>query len=111
MRKITTKGLRKFNFIMAAFHGIQGLAILLISRTFDISITGSYLEFNKTSQTLEPATTSLFNLSVPMLVASFFFLSALAHLCIATVYNKRYNKDLSNGINKIRWIEYSISAS
>ena len=111
MRKITTRGLRKFNCIMAAFHGLQGLAILLISRTFDISITGSYLEFNKTSQTLEPATTSLFNLSVPMLVASFFFLSALAHLFIATVYNKRYNKDLSNGINKVRWIEYSISAS
>lgn len=111
MSKVTTKGLRKFNFVMAAFHAIQGVVILLISRTFDIGITGSYLTFNRTTQTLEPATTHLFDLSVPMLIAAFFFLSSLAHLFIATLYNKRYNKDLARGINKMRWIEYSISAS
>jgi heliorhodopsin len=111
MGKITTSGLRTFNFIMAGLHAIQGLVILLLSRTFDISITGSYLTFDRASRTLEPATTYLFNLSIPMLIALFFFLSAGAHLFIATVYNKRYNKDLTRGINKIRWIEYSISAS
>lgn len=111
MSKITTKGLRTFNFIMAAFHGLQGIAILLISRAFDIPITGSYLTFNRTSQSLEPATAHLFDLSVPLLIALFFFLSAIAHLVIATIYNKKYNRDLAQGINKIRWIEYSISAS
>lgn len=111
MTNVTTGGLRKFNFIMAVFHAAQGFAILLISRTFDIGITGSYLTFNRATQSLEPATTHLFDLSVPMLVASFFFLSALAHLFIATIYNKRYNQSLAKGINKIRWIEYSISAS
>ena len=30
---------------------------------------------------------------------------------IATVYNNRYNANLKLGINKARWIEYSISAS
>ena len=30
---------------------------------------------------------------------------------IATVYNKRYNSNLKLGINKARWIEYSLSAS
>lgn len=111
MSNITTSGLRKFNFVMAAFHAAQGIAILLISRTFDIPITGSYLTFNRATQHLEPATAQLFNLSIPLLVALFFFLSAAAHLFIATVYNKRYNADLSRGINKVRWIEYSISAS
>jgi hypothetical protein len=96
---------------MAAFHAAQGIAILLISRTFDIPITGSYLTFNRATQHLEPATAQLFNLSIPLLVALFFFLSAAAHLFIATIYNKRYNADLSRGINKVRWIEYSISAS
>jgi hypothetical protein len=38
-------------------------------------------------------------------------LSAGAHLIIATIYNKKYNDDLSHGINKARWIEYAISAS
>lgn len=96
---------------MAAFHGLQGIIILLLSRSFEIPITGSYLTFDKTSQTLEPATAYLFDLSIPVLVALFFFLSAIAHLFIATVYNKRYNRDLANGINKVRWVEYSISAS
>ena len=111
MRKITTRGLRTFNFVMAALHGVQGIVILLISQSFDIPITGSFLSFNRTSQALEPATTHLFDLSIPLLVALFFFLSALAHLFIATIYNKRYNLDLAQGINKVRWIEYSISAS
>jgi hypothetical protein len=111
MTKPTTKGLRIFNLIMAAFHGIQGVIILGFSRAFDIPITGSFLTFDQTTQTLEPATTVLFDLSIPLLVALFFFLSAVAHLFIATLYNKKYNQDLGRGVNKIRWIEYSISAS
>lgn len=111
MLKPTTKGLRIFNFIMAAFHGIQGVIILLLSRTFDIPVTGSFLEFNQATQTLEPATTQLFDLSIPILVALFFFLSSAAHLFIATVYYKKYNLDLSRGMNKIRWVEYALSAS
>jgi len=96
---------------MAAFHAVQGVVILLISRTFDIAITGSYLTFDRTTQTLEPATTHLFDLPLPLLIALFFFLSALAHLFIATLYHKKYNRDLARGMNKMRWIEYSISAS
>lgn len=111
MSKITARGLRTFNFIMAAFHGVQGVAILLLSRTFDAPITGSYLTFNTTTQKLEPAATHLFDLSIPLLIALFFFLSAAAHLFIATLYNKKYNEGLSRGINRVRWIEYSISAS
>lgn len=111
MTKPTTKGLRIFNFIMAAFHATQGVIILLLSRTFDVPITGSYLTFDRTTQTLEPATTTLFDLSIPLLVALFFFLSAAAHLFIATLYNKKYNQDLTQGINRVRWIEYAISAS
>ncbi len=112
MSKTTTfRGLRRFNFIMAGLHGLQGVIILLISRTFDIPVTGYYLTFNRASQNLEPATTQLFSVSVPLLIAAFFFLSAAAHLFIATVYNKKYDQDLGHGINKVRWIEYAISAS
>lgn len=110
-KKATTRGLRKFNLIMAGLHALQGAAILALSRTFEIPVTGSYLTFDTTSRTLEPATTYLFDLSVPLLVATFFFLSAAAHLFIATIYNKKYNADLGRGINKVRWFEYSLSAS
>lgn len=109
--KITTYGLQKFNLVMGCLHLSQGVLILILSKSFTLPITGSYLFFNKNIQSLIPTSKVLFDLSLPMLIAIFFFLSAAAHLIIATVYNKTYNKDLSRGINKARWIEYSISAS
>ena len=48
---------------------------------------------------------------MPTFIAAFFFLSAIAHLFIETIYNKKYNEGLKRGINKVRWVEYSISAS
>jgi hypothetical protein len=48
---------------------------------------------------------------LPLLIAAFFFLSAAAHLIIATIYNKQYEAQVSRGINVARWIEYSLSAS
>jgi len=53
----------------------------------------------------------LFELSLPILIVLFLFMSAAAHFIIATVYNKKYNDNLDKGINKARWIEYSLSAS
>lgn len=96
---------------MALLHGLQGLAILVLSRHFILPISGNYLSFNQTSKQLEPASTVLFHLSLPILIAVFFFLSSAAHLIITTVYNKKYDENLAKGINKARWIEYSLSAS
>jgi hypothetical protein len=41
----------------------------------------------------------------------FLLISAATHLIIATIYRKEYEKCLKKGINKARWVEYSISAS
>ncbi len=111
MSKIKPKNLRIFNLVMAAMHAFQAILVLLLSKTFTLPVSGSYLSFNNSSQSLEPTTKTLFDLSLPMLIALFFLLSSVAHLIIATVYNKKYNRDLSRGINKARWVEYSISAS
>jgi hypothetical protein len=110
-KKISLQGLRKFNIIMAGLHFIQGLAVWVLSKEFSLPITGNYLRFNNDTQSLEPATRELFSLSLPMLIVGFFFLSALAHLIIATRYRKTYEANLRSGINKARWIEYSLSAS
>ncbi len=104
-------GLRKFNLIMAAVHALQGFAILALSKDFSLPVSGSFLSFNQVTRSLEPANTELFNISLPILIVGFLFLSAVAHLVIATVYNKQYNSDLSKGLNKARWIEYALSAS
>ncbi len=90
---------------------MQGVLVLWLSKSFDLPISAGYLAFNPATQQLEPATTTLFNLPLPMLVASFFFMSALAHIFIATVYFKWYGQGLARGINKVRWIEYAVSAS
>lgn len=110
-RTITFKGLRKFNLIMSALHAAQGLAVLILSTSFALPITGTYLRFNTATQHLDPATKTLFHIQLAWLIVAFFFLSAIAHLIVATIYNKRYNQNLKLGINKVRWIEYSASAS
>ncbi len=96
---------------MGGLHLFQGGLILALSKAFTLPISGNYLQFDSVRKTLEPTSKVLFDLSLPMLIAIFFFLSAGFHLIIATVYNKRYNSDLKVGLNKLRWIEYSISAS
>jgi hypothetical protein len=96
---------------MAFLHAIQGVAILILSRDFSLPVTASYLNFEPATQTLVPASSTLFDMPFPLLIAAFFFLSALAHLSIATFYNKTYNENLMRGINKARWWEYSFSAS
>ena len=111
MNRITVGRLRTFNIVMAILHAVQGGLVLLLSRDFELSLTGSYLAFNTQSQQLEPATAALFNISLPMLVAAFFFLSSIAHTFVATLYYKRYQEELKRGINHTRWIEYALSAS
>ncbi len=96
---------------MGILHLVQGVAVVLLSRDFRLPLTTGYLTFNAETQTLEPAAHTLANVPLPWLVAGFFFICALAHLTIATVYRKKYESDLQIGINKARWWEYSASAS
>lgn len=110
-RAITFKSLRRWNLSLAFLHAGQGIAVLCISRSFAIPISGTYLRFNHATQHLEPATKTLFHFQLSWLIVGFFFLSALAHLAVGTLYRQRYERNLQHGINKVRWIEYSVSAS
>lgn len=109
--KISKISLKKFNLIMSFLHFFQGTIILILSKEFLLPISGSFLKFDAVSQSLQSTSKFLFDFSLPTLIAVFFFLSASFHLIIATFYNKEYNLDLSKGMNKLRWIEYSLSAS
>ncbi|HUY53046.1 MAG TPA: heliorhodopsin HeR [Candidatus Dormibacteraeota bacterium] len=108
---ITYLKLRRLNLIAGFVHLISGIAIIAISRNFLIPISGNYLAYNTATKTLNPASTTLFNFQLPWLIAIFFFLSAFFHFLIATIYNEKYNSNLKLRINKVRWIEYSLSAS
>lgn len=103
--------LRRFNLIMAVFHFAQAVAVLLLSKDFGLPVTGTYLRFDNVSKSLQPTTETLFTLQLPLLIAGFLLLSSLFHLLIATVYRRQYTADLAKGMNKLRWVEYSLSAS
>jgi hypothetical protein len=82
-----------------------------IWRRVSVPITRGYLDFNPITSTLVPNTSEVLTISLGPLIASFLFMSAIAHLLIGTVLYKNYIRGLKKGINRYRWYEYSISAS
>jgi hypothetical protein len=107
------KNLRIFNLVMAVFHAIQGVLVLVLSDPDRgvVPITINFLTFDVQTQSLLPAMEQITEVNIAWFVAIFFFMSAFAHLFISTVYRKRYEKNLLLGINKVRWFEYAFSAS
>lgn len=111
MNNPTYADLRRFNLSMGFLHAVQGVLVLVLSKSFKLPITVSYLTFNPAKQALEPATHTVYNISLAGLVVAFFFISALAHLIISTIYRRGYEANLEKGINIARWLEYAVSAS
>ena len=105
------KKLKRFNLLMAGLHLIQGILMLVLSNSFALPVTSSFLKFDMIAKKLVPVNETLFSLKIGPMVALFLFISALAHLLISTVGNDWYNKNLSKGINYARWIEYAFSSS
>lgn len=103
--------LKKFNLGMSVLHAVQAAAVVLLSKEFLLPVTGTYLSLDESTQKLVPMTEELFSVSLPLLITLFLLLSSGFHLLIATVKFKQYADGLKNGINKLRWFEYSISAS
>ncbi len=116
-KKITIKSLVKFNLIMAGLHAVQALAIFVLSdpNRGVWSVTANHLTLGPGSTAeklvLASATQPIFDINLAYLVVAFFLLSAVAHLLVATIHRRRYEANLKQGINKVRWIEYALSAS
>lgn len=102
---------------MAALHAFQALVVLILSDPSRgiFGVTASYLTLDASSVSgkpvLVPATHGIFGVNLAYLVVAFFILSALAHLFVATIYRERYEASLKQGINRVRWLEYALSAS
>lgn len=110
------KKLNKWNWVMAGLHAVQGIVVLVLSTNSSFPVSTNFITVDSIASTdtapvLVSATRNLFDVNLAYIVAAFFFMSAFAHLYIATVYKKKYEANLSNGINKVRWYEYGISAS
>ncbi len=105
----------RWNGVLAALHGIQGLIILAISLAAAELVTSpvvsSYLSFDSATDSLVPAEQTLFDLPIGPAVALFFFLSAGAHALLAWPARGWYERKLGEHIAPARWIEYSLSSS
>lgn len=93
--------LRKANALLGVLHSGQGIAILILGSGFSAPVIASYL-----------GSTSEFTYQPRFLLAAFLFLAALDHLFVSLprVF-PWYIASLSRRINRIRWYEYSVSAS
>ncbi len=102
-------GLRRWNLGLAVLHAVQGAAVLLLAGGFAITVTSSYPA--GAPGTAPAAPSALFDVAIGPAVAVFLFLAAADHLLTATLLRSVYETDLARGINRVRWIEYSLSAT
>jgi hypothetical protein len=116
-KTITNDKLVKFNLTMGFFHLVQAFLMLFLATNviqkisqFSPTIIQRYQKFDFTTKHLVSTSRNLFNLPFGILVASFLFISALAHFTIV-LNSKKYTSDLEKGINRFRWFEYAISSS
>ncbi|HEY8109100.1 MAG TPA: heliorhodopsin HeR [Patescibacteria group bacterium] len=103
--------LQRFNLTMAGLHALQGIVIWVLATDFSLPLNLGFLQFDPTSQSLVPAAKAIADVPLAALVVAFLFMSAVAHLVVATVGRRRYERGLRKGINRFRWVEYAFSAS
>lgn len=115
-RAIFTR-LFSWNKWLAGLFALQGVSILVASVAREVPITSSYLTLNPIAteaagaQVLTSAVQTLFSVNLVWIIAIFFFVSAGAHLLAATIYRTRYESELAQGVNRVRWFGYGLSGS
>lgn len=105
--------LRRFNLIMGVFHLIQGIAMIVLSSSFSITLSTLYLRAVIGDGTFRLEQNLQEGPSIPFgpTVALFLLLSAVAHFLLGTVLYNWYVKNLKRNMNPARWYEYALSSS
>jgi hypothetical protein len=103
--------LKRFNLIMFFLHLIQGVFMVALSNDTSFPVYAFLLQFDEATRTLVPSVRVLFELPFGLCVSLFLFLSAIAHLYLATLGYDRYKRNLKLGMNPDRFYEYALSSS
>jgi hypothetical protein len=101
--------LRSWNLGLTVLHALQAVLIIAMAGDFAISITSTFPQGPPGTRLDTPE--ALFDLPIGPAVAVFLALAAIDHLLTATVLRGTYESDLRRGINRFRWVEYSVSAT
>ncbi|GAB4517958.1 MAG: heliorhodopsin HeR [Anaerolineae bacterium] len=107
------ENLRRFNLIMGVLHLIQGIAMIIVSSDFTITLSTLYLRavIGEGTVTLEQNLQEAGSIPFGPAVAVFLLLSAVAHFLLGTVGYNWYVKNLKRNMNPARWYEYALSSS
>ena len=104
-----SRNLRNWNLGLTVLHAAQAAVVIALASGFAIALTTTP-PANPPSTRLPDAET-LVDVRIGAAVAVFLALAAIDHLLTATVARSTYEADLAQGINRFRWVEYSISAT
>ena len=102
-------GLRRWNLALTVLHAGQAVAVLLLAGSFALTVTSSFPAGPPGAAVPPPE--PLVDIGVGAAIAVFLGLAAVDHLVTGTVLRRRYEEDLRRGLNRFRWLEYSISAT
>lgn len=104
--------LQKFNRYAGTIHLLQAIALFfLVNWSLTLPVVTRF--FDKTaSGEIQPVTEILFEIPVALAGPIFLLLSAIFHFIISSpFYIRKYEQNIKNGINPLRWWEYSLSSS
>lgn len=103
--------LRSLNLVVGLAHLVQAVAMIVLSNDLSLPVVASYLTDDPVAVQEGVPPETVFSLPIGPTVALFLALAAVDHLLVAGPLRRRYERDLGQGVNVIRWTEYSVSAS
>ena len=101
--------LRAWHLALTLLHLGQAVAVLALASDFAVTVTRSLPSGPPGTPPASPE--ALFQVPIGAAVAAFLGLAALDHLLSATALRRTYEDDLRAGANRLRWVEYSFSAT
>ena len=101
--------LRRWNLGLTVLHAAQAVLILVMASDFAIAVTSTYPQGPPGTRLTTPE--AIFDVRIGPAIAVFLLLAAFYHFATATFARRTYEVDLGQGINRFRWLEYSLSAT
>ncbi|NND76423.1 MAG: heliorhodopsin HeR [Ilumatobacter sp.] len=99
----------RWNVGLTVLHAAQAIVVVVLASDFAITITSTFP--TGPPGATAPSSEPFFDIPIGPAVALFLLLAALDHGVTASVLRSTYERDLVAGINRMRWIEYSLSAT
>jgi len=104
--------LRTFNIVMGVVHLVSGTLMVVLGNDFSLGVSTLNLNGPPGTPIVDGVLDVAFSVPVALGTAAFLYLSAFFHLLIASpIAFGGYIRELRNGRNRFRWVEYSLSST